>query len=88
MIRGVAIRIPQLINYLDKHGINHKSAKIIRKKAKKSRKCAPRMKQYFLKAGIIVKDKKIQRTQSVCKGCLCVPEDQMLEDFLLYFGHG
>ena len=85
MIRGVAVRLPQLLDYLDKHGVNHKSAKVIRKKAKKSKKCAPRMKQYFLKNGVVLKDARVQREQSVCKGCLCIPDD---DDFLLFFSCG
>ena len=46
------------------------------------------MKQYFLKNGIVLKDARVQREHSVCKGCLCIPEDQMMDDFLLHFSHG
>lgn len=41
MIRGVAVRLPQLLDYLDKHGINHKSAKVIRKKPRRTSNVHP-----------------------------------------------
>ena len=88
MIRGVAVRLPQFVDYLDKHGISHKAEKSIRKKAKKNVKCAPRMKQYFLKQGVTICGTKVRRNHSICKGCLCVPRSEMSEDFRLYFSRG
>ena len=88
MIKGVAVRLPQFVEYLDRHGIGHKSEKAIRKKAKKNVKCAPRMKQYFIKHGVTICGTKIRRTHSICKGCLCLPQSEMLEEFQHHFSKG
>ena len=88
MVRGVAVRLPQFTEYLDKHGISHKPDKAIRKKAKKNAKCAPHMKQYFLKQGVTIDGTRIRRIHSVCKGCLCMPENELSEEFRLFFLRG
>ena len=88
MTRGVAVRLPLFIDYIDKHEIAHASAGAIRKMVKRERKSAPRMKQYFLKKGVVVVDSKISRINSVCKGCLCIPEEMTSDDFQQTFVRG
>lgn len=57
MIRGVAVRLQEFLEFLDKHGIPHMQVtknceeKI---KVKRNKRCAVRMKQYFLKKGMII----------------------------------
>ena len=88
LIPGVAVRVPDFLCYLDKHGIPHRSQKSIRKRAKKSKRCAPRMRQFFLKKGVIISSRKIRRSLSTCKGCICVSEEELEERFITSFKKG
>ena len=89
MIRGVAVRLPEFLEFLDKHGIPHRSHKIVRKKVKRNNRAGVRMKQYFLKKGVLVPltTKRIRRTRATCKGCICIPGDEVGE-FMAVFKQG
>lgn len=81
MIQGVAVRLPQFLEFLNKHGIPHRSEKNVRKKVKKNKRVCARMKQHFLKKGVVVSSrirlKKIRRAWTICKGCICFPRDEL-----------
>lgn len=86
MIEGVEVRLNELAVFMKKHHIPHKPAKEIRKKAKKDKRCAPRMKQFFLKEGKKVSSNGcVPRKRAECKGCLCFPSDCISTNFAAYF---
>ncbi len=87
MVQGAAIRLQVFLNYLDSHGIPHASHKVIRRKTKKCKRCAPRKRQYFLRKDVVVSLRKIRRELAECKGCICIPRDQLKEGFIEAFKH-
>lgn len=80
-IRGIAVRLSGFIAFLDKHGIPHRAMKVIRKRAKRNKRCATTMKQHFLKEGLTITSRKVRRHLKTCKGCLILPADIMSEEF-------
>ena len=77
-IKRVAVCLQDFLKFLDKYGIAHRSSKAIRKKLKRNKKSMLRMKQYFLRGGLTVTSAKVvQRGLSVCKACICFPQDMM-----------
>ena len=91
MIQGVAVRLPQLLEFLDKCGIPHRSEKRIRKEVKRNKRVGAKMKQHFVKKGVVVSSKmrlkKFRRALTVCKGCICFPRDE-LDSFMAAFKQG
>ena len=91
MIQGVAVRLHQFLEFLDKRGIPHRSEKSVRKKVKRNRRVGARMKQHFLKKGVVVSSKlrlkRIRRSLTTCKGCICFPKDE-LSSFMRAFEKG
>ena len=65
------IRLPQFLEFLDKHGIPHRSEKKVRKRVKRNKRVGARMKQHFLKKGVVVssqmRSKQMRRALMVCK---------------------
>ncbi len=80
-IRGIAVRLSAVVNYLDKHGIPHRATKVIRKRTKRNKRCATTMKQHFLKEGLTITTRKVKRNLKICKGCLILPADVMPDEF-------
>ena len=89
-MRGVAVRLQEFTNFLDSNGIPYRPKKVLCKKLKRNKKCRLKnMKQYFLKTGVTVRScTGVKRCMSICKGCVCVPQDTVEEGFLQMLQQG
>ena len=91
MIQGVAVRLHQFLEFLDKHGIPHRPEKSVRKKVKRNKRAGAHMKQHFLKKEVVISSKmrlkKIRRSLTICKGCICFPRDELVS-FMAAFKRG
>ena len=65
--------------------------KSVRKKVKRNKRVGAHMKQHFLKKGVVVSSKirlkRIRRSLTTCKGCICFPKDE-LDSFMKAFKKG
>ena len=82
-IPGVAVRLGQVLQMLDEHGIDHYPIEVIRKELKSCRLAVPSTKQYFLCEEYIGKKMMgpLQRSQQRCRGCAVIPHSSVPMEF-------
>ncbi len=78
-VTGVAVWLKGFLMLLDKYHIPHPNEIYIRKQLRERSTCDTRMKQYFHDKK--AKDITVARQQKVCRPCVCIPRDDIPEEF-------
>jgi hypothetical protein len=87
MISGVAVRIKELLNLLNKYHIDHRSESMIRSSLDEL--CVSSSKQHFLHPDLVGSKISISRKdKTVCKGCAVIPKNRVPDQFFAYFSDG
>ena len=82
-IYGVVISLKEFLSSLDKHSISHDTEKVIRQILRKSPMAVTHTKQYFSKGS----SSSIIRSSSTCKACVCIPKEDVPDDFFDWLAH-